>query len=128
METRPSGLNLINHYVRTLVGDPDVVLRINLDRVGIRPGIQVVTNLAQKFAVRAKLRELSGTGSVRGTCGIASGEHEYVPFGVNRYSRNLAKIKIRWKVQKIRHRTVLDFRDGRLLSTKRTDRRQQNKN
>src|SRR3982074_1388680 len=47
-----------NDHVRTLVGNPDVVLAIDLDRVRVRPRVEVVADLAHELAVSAKLEKL----------------------------------------------------------------------
>jgi len=109
-----------DHNIRTLVGDPDVVLRINFYRVGIRPCIEVVANLPQKFPISAGLQQLGRGRSICGSCRIGAREHEDLAFRIYSYPRNFAKIDIGWEAQEIRHRTVLNFGHPSRLCRKRT--------
>ena len=82
----------LDHHVRALIGDPDVVRRIDFDCVRIRPGIQIMADLAQKFAVSIELQKLRRAGAIRRSGGIPAGEHKNVPFGVHSDTGNFAEV------------------------------------
>jgi hypothetical protein len=54
----------LDHHVRAFVGDPDIVVAVDLDHVRERPGIEIVADLAQKLAVGVKLQELGRGGGI----------------------------------------------------------------
>ena len=59
-------------HVRTFVGDPDVVLIVDLDRVRIGPGVKVVANLSHKCSIRLELQQLRGACAVGWAGTVAS--------------------------------------------------------
>src|SRR5205823_4140840 len=107
----------LDHHVRALVGHPDVVVLVDFHGVSKGPGVEMMTNLADKFSVRRKLEQLGGGCAVGWSRGTAARKYKNVPFGIDRDSRGFAKIKIRRKLQKIRDGLEADFR--RLLLGKR---------
>ena len=109
----------LDDHVRALVGDPDVVLFIDADRVREGPCVQVVSNLANKAAVGTKLEKLRGGSGIGGARRIAARENEYVPLGIRRNSGDFTEIKIGRQLQKIRNGAVFQF-DGRVLGKERT--------
>ena len=115
----------LDDNVRAFVRNPDIVLRINLDRMRVRPGIEVVSDLTQKRPVGPELQQLCGTRSVSGTGRISARKHKDVTFGIHRHARNFPEIHVRWKPQKVGDRAVVDLRHGRRLRAKRTDRKKQ---
>src|SRR5437762_2298114 len=48
----------LDHHVRALVRDPNVVILVDLHGVCERPGIQMMADLANEFAVGAELEKL----------------------------------------------------------------------
>src|SRR5713101_8557880 len=108
-----------NDDIRTLIGDPDVVLRINFDCVCIGPCVEVVANLAQKFSITAEFQQLCSCRAIRGASRIAPREHEDMTFRIHSDTGNLAKIEVGWEVQEIRHRAILNFEHPRRLCRKR---------
>ena len=107
----------LDHHVRALVRYPDVVILIDLHRVRERPGIQMMADLANEFAVGAELQKLCGARPIGGAGGVAAREDEDVSLGVHRHARDFAEIDVRREFQKIGNRLVPDL--GRLLSKKR---------
>src|SRR5262249_986434 len=118
----------LDDYVRALIGNPDVVLRIDLDCMCVGPCIKVVSNLTQESAISTELQQLRGTCSVGGTSSVATSEHKDVTFGIHSDARNFAKIQVVWKMQEIGYGAVVDFKNRSLLRTDRTDRKKQDKN
>src|ERR1700722_203367 len=62
----------LDHHVRTLVRDPDVVFRIDFYRVPERPRVEMVVNLADELAVWAKFEQLRCGSSIGRTSRIAA--------------------------------------------------------
>src|SRR5690242_16978375 len=81
----PLGIELDDH-VGALVGDPDVVVLVDLHRVRKRPRIEVMPDLTYELSLRTKLQKLRGACSVRGTSCLATREDENVSLRIKRYS------------------------------------------
>ena len=65
------GIELDNH-VGALVGHPNIVLRISLDSVGERPGVEVTTDFANELAIAIKLEQLRCGRCVGRSGGVAA--------------------------------------------------------
>src|SRR5262245_61786800 len=69
-------------HVRPLVDGPDVVVLVDTDRVGERPAVEALADLADELALRAELEQLCGRRSVGRPAGaVRAGEHEDVTLG-----------------------------------------------
>src|SRR3984885_6869221 len=55
----------LNDHVGAFVCDPDVVVFVDLDRVGKGPSVEVATYLAKEFPVGSELQQLSSARSIR---------------------------------------------------------------
>src|SRR5262249_8884816 len=108
-----------DHNIRALIRDPNIVLRVDLDRVGVGPCVQVVSDLSHKLAILPKFQKLCCSRSIRRASRVAPREDEDVTFGINRNASHFTKIEIVWKMQEVRYRTVWDFGDLRSLSRKK---------
>src|SRR5213079_164060 len=116
-----------NDHVRTLVGNPDVVLAIDFDRVRVRPRVEVVADLAHELAVRAKLEKLRSTRPIGRPRRIATRENKDVSLGIDCHACHFPKIQIGGKFQKVRNRTVTNYRPRGRLSKKRSGHKKQKK-
>ena len=101
----------LDDEVRALVGDPDVVRRVDLHRVGEGPGVEPVADLADEAAVTVELQELRGGGAVGRPQRVAAREHENVPLRVQRHAGALAEIHAVGQLEEVRDRLVGDRRD-----------------
>ena len=97
--TRPGGIELDDH-VRSLVDDPDVVLRIDAHRVRELEAVVALADLADVVAVLIEL-EQARVGAAR--------VDKDVSLGVGRHAHGFAQIQAGGKLQEIRHRLVRDF-------------------
>src|SRR5215472_9961218 len=82
----------------------------------VRPGIQVVPDLADVFAVRSKFEDLRRCSSIGGSTRVAAGINEDVLLRIDRDARSLAEIKVGWKFQQIRNGIEWNFGHRRFLS------------
>ena len=101
----------LDHHVRALVGDPDIVVGVDLHCVRERPGIKVVADLPQIIAVGVKLEELRRRRAVGRAGRGASMQHEDVVLRIERDAGNLAQIEIGRQMQKIRNGFIRNGRD-----------------
>ena len=88
------GIELDDH-VRAFVDGPEVVVLIDADGVREGPGVQVVADLANVFAVGSEFQNLRGGGAVGRTGGVAAREDEDMLLRVHRDARGLAQIQVR---------------------------------
>ena len=88
----------LDHHVGAFVGDPDVVVFVDADGVGVGPGIEIVANLAEVRAVGGKLQKLGGACTVRRAGGVASREYEDVTLGVDGDAGGFSEIDVRWEL------------------------------
>src|ERR1700674_4353795 len=102
------GIELDDH-VGAFVGDPDVVVLIDLDGVGEGPGIEMVADLAEKFSVGGELEELRGARAIGGTCAVATREDEDVAFGIHGDAGGFAEVEVGRKFQEVGDRVETDF-------------------
>jgi len=109
----------LDDHVRAFVGDPDVVVLIDLDGVREGPGVEVVANFAEKFSVGGELEKLRGARSIGRAGAVAAGEDEDVAFGIHGDTGGFAEMEVGWKFQEVGDRMETDF--GRLLSEKRSN-------
>ena len=98
----------LDHHVGAFVGDPDIVLRINADRVGIAPGVQVLADLADVVAVRSELEQLGGTRAIGGTIGAAAMEDEDVAARIDGDARDFAEMQVVRHLEEIHVRVERD--------------------
>ena len=70
----------LDHHVRALVDDPDVVLLVDAHGVGERPGVQVLADLADELACRVELQQLRRGRGVGGPAGVAARNTKMWPF------------------------------------------------
>ena len=84
----------LDHHVGALVGDPDVVVLVDAHGVRERPGVEVVADLANIFAVRAEFQKLRGAGRVGRSGGVAARENEDVSLGIDGHAGDFAEIQI----------------------------------
>ena len=106
----------LDHHVGAFVSDPDVVLGVDFDAVGIGPGVEVVADLTQKLAIGIEFQKLCGGRAVRRPDGIADArENEDVFFGIHGDAGNLAEIYVGRKLQEVRYCVVRDLRHSGLL-------------
>ena len=115
-------------HVGAFVSDPEVVFFIDFHRVGERPGVKVVADLAQKPAIGVELQKLRSARAVGRASAIATREHEDVSLGIDRHTRHFAEIQIGRKFQQIGHRLILNFGNARWLSEKKTGRGEEKQN
>src|SRR5206468_2085880 len=94
------GIELDDH-VGAFVGDPDVVVLVDADRMREGPGVEIVADLADESAVRKKLEELRSAGSVSGAGAIAAREDENMAFRIDGDANGFAEMGIRRELQKI---------------------------
>ena len=100
----------LDDHVRAFIRYPDVLFRIDLDRMAVRPCVQIVAYLANVPAVRAELEKLRGGRRVRRTRGIAARQNENMSLAVDGHAGCFSKIDIRRKLQEIGDRSVFDHR------------------
>jgi hypothetical protein len=112
----------LDHHVRALVGDPDIVLGVHLHRVRERPGVEVVAELPQIGAVGVELEDLRRRRAVGRAGRAASMQHEDVALRIERDAANLAQVEIGRQMEKIRNGFVRNGRD--FLSGGETDGRE----
>ena len=115
----------LDHHIRALVGDPDIVLGVDLHRVRERPGIEVMADLPQIIAVGVKLEQLRRRRGVSRAGRIASMQHEDVALRIDRDAGNFAQVEVGRQVQKIRDKFIRDGRDflsGGEISGREADR------
>jgi hypothetical protein len=105
------GVELDDH-VGAFVGDPDVVVFVDADGVGVGPGVEIVADLADVRAVGGELEELGCGGSVGWAGGVAAGEDEDVTLGVDRDAGSFAEIEVRREFEEVGDRVEGNFRDG----------------
>ncbi len=91
----------LDHHVRALVSDPDVVGRIDLHRVAERPGVQVLADLADELAVGAEFQQLRCRRRIGGAAGVAARQHEHVSLGIDGDAGGLAEIHVGRQLQRI---------------------------
>src|SRR5437764_10227883 len=70
----------LDYHVGPFIRDPDVVLFVDSYGVCVGPCVEIVSNLANVCAVRAKLQKLRGARAVGWTRGVAPCEYKDVPF------------------------------------------------
>ena len=98
-------------HVRALVGRPDVVVLVDAHRVGIRPGVEVLADLAQERAVVVEFQKLrGGVAEGRTLARAAARIDEDVALGVDRDARDLAEVQVGRQLQEVGHRLVGNFR------------------
>src|SRR2546425_4760381 len=120
------GIELDDH-VRAFVGDPDVVVLIDFDGVGERPGVEVVADFAEEFSVGSKFEELRGSGGVGGAGGGAARENGDVAFRIDGDTGGFAEINIGGELQGVGDGMEKGF--WRLMGEKRSgSKKEQNKN
>src|SRR5258708_1271267 len=83
------GIELDNH-VGAFVGDPDVVVLVDLHGVREGPGVEVVADFAEIFSVGGELEELRGARSISGAGAIATREDKDGAFGIHGHAGGLA--------------------------------------
>ena len=91
-------------HVRSLVDDPDVVLRIDANGMCVGPRIQVLADLTDEVAVGVELEELRGRGHVGRSDRVAAREHEDMPPRIDRHSSDLTEVDVVGQFQRIGHR------------------------
>ena len=102
--TRPCGVEL-DHHVRPLVDDPDVVLRIDAHLVRELDAVETDAPLLHEVAVRVELEQPGVAAAV---------VHEHVSLRVRRDADAFAEVEVRRKLEEIRHRRVRN--DGNVFS------------
>ena len=84
----------LDHHVRALIGRPNVVILVDFHRVRERPGVEIVADLANEFAVGIELQELSGACTIGGADGVTARKHEHVSVGVYGHTRDLPEVDV----------------------------------
>ena len=88
----------LDHQVRAFVGHPNIVVLVDLNRMGKRPSVEMVPDLAQEGSVRVEFQQLCGTGTVGWTSGIAARKYKDVMLGIQRHTCGFAQVKISGKL------------------------------
>ena len=106
----PLGIEL-DHHVRALVGDPDVVLGVDLHGMRERPGVEVMADLAQIIAVGVELEQLRRRRAIGWAGRVPSMQHEDMALRIERDAGNFAEVEIGRQMQKVRRGFIRDGRD-----------------
>ena len=99
----------LDDHVGAFVGNPNVVVPIDLDGVGEGPGVEMVADLAEEFSVSGELEELRSARAVGGTGGIAAREDEDVALRIDGDAGGFTEMKVRRKLQEVGDRLETDF-------------------
>ena len=92
-------------HVGALVGGPDVVVLIDAHRMGERPGIEILADLADELAVGTELQDLRGGVAERQAGARAAARvDEDVALGVDGDAGNFTEIHVVRQLQQIGHR------------------------
>ena len=91
----------LDDHVRAFVGDPDIVVTVDFHHVGEGPSIEIMADLAQKFAVGAELEKLRRGGGIGRAGGVAARQDEDVALGIDRDAADLAEIEVVRQLQRI---------------------------
>ena len=110
------GIELDDH-VRAFIDGPEVVLRVDSDRVREGPGVQVVADFAHELAILIELKDLRGGGSVRRAGGVATREHVNLALGIHGDPGGFTKVQIVGQLEEIRIGVERDFGHGLLRET-----------
>ena len=60
----------LHHHVRALVGDPDIVLSVDPDRMGEGPGIKILSDLPEVIAVLVEFQKLRSARPISGVSSV----------------------------------------------------------
>ena len=90
-----------DHHVRALVDGPDVVVAVDPDGVGERPGVKIAADLAQVLSVRIEFQQLRGRRAIGRSRRAAAREDEHMALGVDRDPGRLAEIHVGRKLEEV---------------------------
>ncbi len=112
-------------HVRALVRRPQVALRVEADRVGEAPGIEVVADLPDEAAVRVEFQQLRRRRAVGGAGGVSPGKHHHMTVGADRHPGGFSEIDALRQLQGVGLGVEGDLRrPGGLGSRRRRQRRE----
>src|SRR6202035_654711 len=88
---------------------------------GVResPGVEMVADLANIFAVGCEFEELRRCRAIRGTGGVAAREHKNVSLGIDGHAGGFTEIQIVGKLEEIGSGIERNFRNGLLTECER---------
>src|SRR2546426_7820985 len=91
-----------------------------------RPAVESLANFAQELAFETELEQLRRCRSVGGTAGaVRAREHEDVTFGIDCHARDLAEIRPRWQLEKVRDGIERNIGDALLRERRRRQQHEQ---
>ena len=97
----------LDDHVGAFVGGPDVVVLVDAHSVRERPGVEILADLADEFALGIELQDLRGGVAVRRTGARSAARiDEDVALGVDRNAGGLAEVHVVGQLQQIGHRLV----------------------
>ena len=106
----------LDHHVRSLVRDPDVVVRVHAYGMAERPGVQVLADLAHEISFGIELEQLRRGGGVGRARGVAARQDEDVPLRVHRDAGDFAQIQVLGQLERVgpvernlRHRVLCQY-------------------
>src|SRR4030095_6060811 len=98
-------------HVRALVDRPNVVVLVDAHRMGERPAVKTLADLAHENAVLIELEQLRSGGRVsRAARAVGACKHEYVALRVDGYARYFAEIYAVGKLWEISYGIKCEFR------------------
>ena len=99
----------LDDHVRAFIDGPEIVLAIDPDGVREGPGVQVLADFAEEFAVLIEQKDLGGGGSVRGAGGVAAREDVDLALRIDRDAGGFAEVQIVGEFEEIGIRVEGDF-------------------
>ena len=115
----------LDDHVRPFVDAPDVVVLVDADDVGERPGVEAFADLANEAAIGTKFEQLRCGGAVGWSeRTIRSREYEDVALGVGCHAGAFAEIHVGRQLEKVWHRLVRDLRHLLLRERRRVQQEQ----
>jgi len=81
-----------HHHIGAFVGDPNIVVTIDANRMRKGPGVQIPADFAHILACGIEFEQLRSGCPVRRAAAVAARQHKHVFFGVDRDAGDFAEI------------------------------------